>query len=297
VPVEIYHLKAAGIANWKKETAMIAKIDSARATGFDVQATMYPYTAGGTGLAACLPPFASADGKLQANLADDAARAKIRAEVAHPTSFWESLCEQATPQGVLITALRNPANQKWAGHRLSEIAAGMGKDWLDTVMDLLRAEQRDIGTIYFLMSEDNVKLQLQQPWMIIGTDAGGTDPDSTRSLVHPRSYGTYPRILGKYVRDEHVISLEDAIRKMTSAVAERLLIQDRGRLEPGMFADVVVFDPQRIRENSTYEKPLQLSTGMRMVLINGVEVVRDGRHTGAKPGRIVRGSAWRPTGS
>lgn len=297
VPVEIYHLKAAGTANWKKETAMIAKIDSARAAGFDVQATMYPYTAGGTGLAACLPPFASADGKLQANLADDAARAKIRAEVAHPTSFWESLCEQSTPQGVLISTLRNPANQKWAGRRLSEIAAGMGKDWLDTVMDLLRSEQRDIGTIYFLMSEDNVTLQLKQPWMIIGTDAGGTDPDSTRALVHPRSYGTYPRILGKYVRDEHVIALEDAVRKMTSAVAERLLIADRGLLKPGMYADVVVFDPQRIQENSTYEKPLQLSTGMRVVLINGVEVVRDGRHTGAKPGRIVRGSAWRPAGS
>jgi dihydroorotase/N-acyl-D-amino-acid deacylase len=244
-----------------------------------------------------LPPSASADGKLQANLADATARAKIRAEVAHPTSFWESLCEQATPQGVLIAALRTPANQKWAGHRLSEIAAGMGTDWLDTVMELLRTEQRDIGTMYFLMNEDNVKLQLKQPWMIIGTDAGGSDPDSTKSLVHPRSYGTYPRILGHYVRDEHVISLEDAVRKMTSAVSERLLIADRGLLRPGMFADVVVFDPQRIQENSTYEKPLQLSTGVHVVLINGVEVVHDGRHTGAKPGRIVRGSAWRPAGS
>jgi dihydroorotase/N-acyl-D-amino-acid deacylase len=297
VPVEIYHLKAAGTRNWSKETAMIAKIDSARAAGFDVQANMYPYTAGGTGLAACLPPFASADGKLFANLADDAARARIRAEVAHPTTFWESLCEQATPQGVLIAALRNPANQRWSGHRLSEIAAGMDKDWLDTVMDLLSTEQRDIGTIYFLMNEDNVRLQLRQPWMKIGTDAGGSDPDSTKALAHPRSYGTYPRILGKYVREEHVISLEDAIRKMTSAVAERLLIVDRGLLRPGMSADVVVFDPLRIQENSTYEKPLQLSTGMQVVLINGVEVVRNGRHTGAKPGRIVRGSAWRPAGS
>lgn len=296
VPVEIYHLKAAGTANWSKETAMIAKIDSARATGFDVQANMYPYTAGGTGLAACLPPFASADGKLYSNLADDTQRARIRAEVAHPTSFWESLCEQSTPQGVLITVLRSPANQQWSGHRLSEISAGMGKDWLETVMDLLRAEQRDIGTIYFLMNEDNVRLQLKQPWMKIGTDAGGSDPDSTKSLVHPRSYGTYPRILGKYVREEHVIPLEDAVRKMTSAVAARLLIADRGLLRPGMYADVVVFDPQRIQENSTYEKPLQLSTGMHVVLINGVEVVRDGRHTGAKPGRIVRGSGWRPAG-
>ena len=297
VPVEIYHLKAAGVANWKKETAMIAKIDSARAAGFDVQATMYPYTAGGTGLAACLPPFVSENGKLFANIADPAMRARIRAEVAKPTSFWESLCEQATPQGVLVAALRNPANQKWSGHRLAEISAAMGKDWLDTVMDLLVGEQRDIGTMYFLMNEDNVKLQLKQPWMIIGTDAGGSDPDSTSSLVHPRSYGTYPRILGKYVRDERVIPLEDAIRKMTGAVAERLLIADRGLLRPGMYADVVVFDPDRIRENSTYEKPLQLSTGVRVVLVNGTEVVRDGRHTGAKPGRIVRGSAWRPAGS
>ncbi|MCX5767101.1 MAG: D-aminoacylase [Gemmatimonadetes bacterium] len=296
VPVEIYHLKAAGVGNWSKEAAMIAKIDSARATGFDVQANMYPYTAGGTGLAACLPPSVSADGKLFANISSDAERAKIRAEVAHPTSFWESLCEQATPQGVLIAGLRSPANQKWSGHRLSEIAAGMGKDWLDTVMDLLKSEGRDIGTMYFLMNEDNVKLQLKQPWMKIGTDAGGSDPDSTKALAHPRSYGTYPRILGKYVRDEKVIPLEDAVRKMTSAVAQRLLITDRGLLRPGMFADIVVFDPQRIRENSTYEKPLQLSTGMHLVLINGVEVVRDGRHTGAKPGRIVRGSAWRSGG-
>ena len=169
----------------------------------------------------------------------------------------------------------------------------MKKDWLDTVMDLLLTEHSDIGTIYFLMHEDNVKLQLQQPWMIIGTDAAGQDPDSARGLAHPRSYGTYPRILGKYVRDEHVIPLEDAIRKMTGAVAARLLIPDRGLLRAGMYADVVVFDPATIRENSTYERPHQLSTGVQQVFVNGVRVIRDGRHTGAKPGRIVRGSAWR----
>ncbi len=296
VPVEIYHLKAAGTGNWSKELAMISKIDSARAAGFDVQANMYPYTAGGTGLAACLPPFASADGKLLANLADPSARARIRAEVVKPTSFWESLCEQSTPKGVLITALRSPENQKWSGHRLSEISEAMRKDWLDTVMDLLLAENGSIGAMYFLMSEDNVRLQLKQPWMKFGTDAGGSDPDSTKALVHPRSYGTYPRILGQYVRDEGVIPLEDAIRKMTNAVATRLMITDRGLLRTGMFADVVVFDPKQIRENSTYEKPLQLSTGIEVVLINGVEVVRDGRHTGATPGSIVRGMAWRPTG-
>jgi len=297
VPVEIYHLKAAGKRNWSKAPAMIAKIDSARAAGLDVQANMYPFTAGGTGLAACLPPFASADGKLFDNLADSAMRAKIRAEVAHPTSYWESLCELGTPEGVLIAALRTPENQRWSGHRLSEIMAASGKDWLETVMNLLLSEHRDIGTIYFLMSEDNVRLQLKQPWIKIGTDAAGPDPDSARSLVHPRSYATYPKILGQYVREERIIPLEDAVRKMSGAVAERLLIHDRGLLRPGMYADVVVFDPATIKDHSTYEQPHQLSTGVRHVFVNGVEIVRDGRHTGAKPGRIVRGPAWRDTGA
>lgn len=293
VPVEIYHLKAAGKRNWGKAAQAIAKIDSARAAGQDVQADMYPYTAGGTGLAACLPPSASADGKLFENLADSAKRAKIRADIAHPTTYAESLCELATPEGVLLTAFRNPDNKKWAGHRLSEVMAASGKDWLSSVMDLLLTEHQDIGTIFFLMSEDNVALQLKQPWIKIGTDAEGPDPDSTTAFTHPRSYGTYPRILGKYVRDEHVLSLEDAIRKMSGAVADRLLIRDRGLLREGMHADVVVFDPATIQEHSTYEKPNQASTGVREVFVNGVEVVRDGRHTGAKPGRVVRGPGWR----
>ena len=297
VPVEIYHLKAAGKRNWSKAPAMIAKIDSARAAGLDVQAYMYPFTAGGTGLAACLPPSASADGKLFENLADPTMRAKIRAEVAHPTSYWESLCELATPDGVLIAALRTPENARWSGHRLAEISAAAGKDWLETVMNLLVSEKRDIGTLYFLMSEDNVRLQLKQPWMKIGTDATGPDPDSVKSLVHPRSYATYPKILGKYVREERIIPLEDAVRKMSGAVADRLLIHDRGLLRPGMYADVVVFDAATIIDHSTYEQPHQLSTGVRHVFVNGVEVIRDGRHTGAKPGRVVRGPAWRDSGA
>jgi N-acyl-D-amino-acid deacylase len=292
VPVEIYHLKAAGKRNWSKAPAMIAKIDSARAAGIDVQANMYPFTAGGTGLAACLPPSASADGKLLENLADPAMRAKIRVEVAHPTSYWESLCELATPDGVLITAMRSPANKSLSNHRLAEIAKAKGTDWLDTVMDLLVTEKGNIGTIYFLMSEDNVRLQLKQPWMKIGTDATGPDPDSTKSLVHPRSYATYPKILGQYVRDEQVIPLEDAVRKMSGAVADRLLIRDRGLLRVGMYADVVVFNAATIKDHSTYEQPHQLSTGIQNVFVNGVEVIRDGRHTGAKPGRVVRGPAW-----
>ncbi len=292
VPVEIYHLKAAGKRNWGKASQAIAKIDSARAAGQDVQADMYPYTAGGTGLAACLPPSASADGKLFENLADSAKRAKIRNEIAHPTSYAESLCELATPEGVLLTAFTNPKNKKWAGHRLSEVMAGSGTDWLSTVMDLLLTEHQDIGTIYFLMSDENVAMQLKQPWMKIGTDADGPDPDSMTTFTHPRTYGTYPRILGKYVRDEHVLLLEDAIRKMSGAVADRLLIRDRGLLREGMYADVVVFDPATIQEHATYEKPNQASTGVREVFVNGVEVIRDGKHTGAKPGRVVRGPGW-----
>lgn len=293
VPVEIYHLKAAGRGNWAKMPAMIAKIDSARTAGLDVQANMYPYTAGGTGLAACFPPRFDADGRLKQRLADTAMRRQIREEFARPTSYWESLCEQATPEGVLLTTLRAPQNQRWSGKRLSEVAAGTGKDWLDALMDLVLTEPGGIGTIYFLMSEDNVTLALRQPWMKIGTDASGQDPDSARGMTHPRAYGTYARILGQYVRDQKVLPLEDAVRKMTGAVAERLLIGDRGLLRPGMYADVVVFDPATIAERSTYERPHQLSTGVREVFINGTEVVRDGRHTGAKPGRIVRGHAWK----
>lgn len=296
VPVEIYHLKAAGKRNWGKASLAVAKIDSARAAGMDVQANMYPYTAGGTGLAACLPPSASADGKLFENLADATKRAKIREDIAHPKAYAESLCELATPEGVLLTAFRNPDNKKWAGHRLSEVMASSGKDWLDAVMDLLLTEHQDIGTIFFLMSEENVAMQLKQPWIKIGTDAEGPDPDSTTEFTHPRSYGTYPRILGKYVRDEHVLPLEEAVRKMSGAVADRLLIRDRGLLREGMYADVVVFDPATIQEHSTYEKPNQGSTGVREVFVNGVEVVRDGKHTGAKPGRVVRGPGWHVTG-
>lgn len=293
VPAEIYHLKAAGTRNWSKEPAVIAKIDSARAAGIDVQANMYAYTAGATGLTSCLPPSYSAEGRLFDNLASPEIRARIRQEVEHPTSDWEDMCGLATPPGVLITSLRQPQNQQYIGKRLSEIAQMKNEDYLDAAMDLILSEHNRVETTYFLMSEDNVKLQLQQPWIKIGTDAGGPDPDSVRALVHPRTFGNYPRILGKYVRDERVITLEDAIRKMTSAVADRLSIHDRGLLEPGMFADVVVFDPATIADRATYEQPKQLSIGVRDVWVNGVQVLRDGAHTGAKPGRALRGPGYR----
>lgn len=292
VPVEIFHLKAAGRRNWFKAPLAIAKIDSARAAGIDVQADMYPYVAGGTGLSACFPPWASADDKLFDNLANQEVRAKMRAEMLTEKTEWENLCALATPEGVLVLGLRKPENRAWIGQRLSDIAAAQGKDWIETAFDLVLSERQRVGTIYFLMSEENVKLQLQAPWMKFGTDAGGIDPDSARGLTHPRAYGTFTRILGKYTRDERVISLEDAIRKMSSAVATRLSIQDRGILRAGFFADVVVFDPATIADRATFEQPHQLSVGVQHVLVNGVPVIRDGRHTGAKPGRALRGPGY-----
>jgi dihydroorotase/N-acyl-D-amino-acid deacylase len=257
---------------------------------------MYPYVAGGTGLSACFPPAESEGGKLYERLKDPAERTRIRAEILAPgMKDWENLCELATPDGVLVLGLNKPENKKWAGKRLSEIAREMGKDWVTTAMDLLASEDQRIGTIYFMMAEDNVKLGLRQPWMKIGTDAGGIDPDSAEGLAHPRTYGTYPRILGKYVRDEGVLTLEDAIRKMSSAVATRLSIDDRGVLRPGMYADLVVFDPATIADRATFETPHQLSVGMRHVFVNGVAVVRDGVATGAKPGRVVRGPGYKDT--
>lgn len=297
VPVEIYHLKAAGIRNWPKAAAAVAKISAARERGLDVGADMYPYIAGSTGLAAVLPPFASAGDKLVERLADPAERAKIRAEVLDQKTEWESMGVLATPENVLILGLDKPANKKFVGMRLSEIARAQGKDWLDAAMDLIVSERKRIGTVYFMMSEDNVRLQLRQSWMKFGTDAEGFDPEHATGLAHPRAYGTFPRILGKYVRDEKVIPLEDAIRKMTSAVADRLSIRDRGLLREGLCADVVIFDPATIADRATFEEPHQLSVGIKAVFVNGIKVVNEGRHTGAKPGEIVRGPGYRSLGS
>jgi len=292
VPVEIYHLKAGGRRNWLKAPQAIAKIDAARAAGIDVSADMYPYTAGGTGLTAVLPPWTAADGKLFDNLADPAVRARIRAEIQSDKTDWENMGQLAGPDGVLIVGIDKDENKQYVGKRLSEVAAMMHKDWMDAAMDLILSERRRVETIYFMMSEDNVKLQLRQPWIKIGTDAPGLDPEKAKDLAHPRSYGTFPRILGKYVRDENVMSIEEAVRKMTSAVARRLSIQDRGLLQEGLYADIAVFDPRTIIDRATYEQPHQLSTGVRYVFVNGVAVVRDGKHTGALPGQIIRGPGY-----
>ena len=293
VPVEIYHLKAAGQRNWHKAKRAIAKIDSARAAGQDVSADMYPYIAGGTGLTAILPPWASADGKLYDNLGDPVMREKIKAEVLDPQSDWEYMGQLATPAGIMIADVKHEDNKQWVGKRLDEIAQATGKDWVDAAMDLILKDSTRVGTLYFLMNEENVQLQLQQPWIKFGTDAGGFDPETAEGMTHPRAYGTYPRILGKYVRDEQVIPLEDAIRKMSAAVARRLGIRDRGMLQEGMYADVVVFNMDTITDRATFEEPHQLSVGMEHVLVNGVAVVKDGQHTNATPGQIVRGAGYK----
>jgi N-acyl-D-amino-acid deacylase len=293
VPVELYHLKAACTRNWMKGPLAIAKIDSARRAGVNIQANMYAYVAGGTGLSACTPPWASEDGKLIENLQNPEKRAKIKAEMLNPHTDWENLCFLASPEGVLILGITKPENKQYAGKRLGEIATMMNKPWEEAVMDLLISERQRIGTVYFLMSEENVKLNLQQPWIKFGTDAGGVDPDSARSLTHPRAYGNFPRILGKYVRDEKVMPLEEAVRKATSAVATRLSIPDRGLLRQGFFADITVFDPATIADRSTFEQPHQLSVGVKYVFVNGTPVVDNGRHTGAKPGRALRGPGAR----
>jgi dihydroorotase/N-acyl-D-amino-acid deacylase len=293
VPVELYHLKAAGTGNWPKGPLAIAKIDSARRAGVNIQANMYAYVAGGTGLSACTPPWASENGKLIENLQNPEVRAKIKAEMDNPHTEWENLCQLAGPQGVLVLGITKPENRQYAGKRLNEIATMMNKPWEDAAMDLLIAERQRIGTVYFLMSEENVKLNLAQPWIKFGTDAGGVDPDSARGLTHPRAYGNYPRIMGKYVRDEHVMPLEEAVRKATSAVATRLSIPDRGLLRAGMFADITVFDPNTIADRSTFEQPHQLSVGVKYVFVNGTMIVSDGKHTGAKPGRVLRGPGAR----
>ncbi len=294
VPVEIYHLKAAGRRNWYKAPLAIARIEAARAEGMDVSANMYPYTAGGTGLTACLPPWASADGKLLENLRDLEMRSTIREEILNQKTAWENMCQLTGPDGVLIVGIREEQNQQYAGKYLSEIAASMGKEWVDALIDLIVAEGGGSGTIYFMMTEENVALQLAQPWIKFGTDAGGFDPEGAQFLTHPRAYGTFPRILGKYVREERVMPLEEAIRKMSSAVTTRLSIRDRGLLSEGYYADVVIFNPATIGDNATYERPHQVSSGMRWVLVNGTVVVREGTHTGAMPGRIVRGPGYAP---
>ena len=292
VPVEIYHLKASGRSNWSKMPLAIAKIDSARAAGRDVQADMYLYIAGANSFSSCVPPKYAADGMLMQNLRNPALRAQIISELHTQDASYDNSCLEAGPEGVMVTGFTKPELQQYEGKRLAEIATAMQKDWAEVVIDLNVAENASLGEILFLMSEDNVRLQIRQPWIKWGTDAGGIDPATAQGMTHPRTYGNFTRLFGKYVREERVIPLEEAVRKSTSAVATRLSIQDRGLLKEGMWADVIVFDPATVSDRATFEKPHQLSVGISGMLVNGIEVLRDGVHTGAKPGQVVRGPAW-----
>ena len=290
VPVEIYHLKAAGAHAWGKAAEMVSKIDSARAAGQDVGATMYPYTASGNGLAACVPPWAAENGKLLDNLKNPETRARIIAEAMDSTPHKPVYCQESGPGPIMVVGLLStPSLAKYEGWRLDKIAEDMHKSWGEAMADVVLISGGRAGKLTFSMTDENVAMQLRKPWVVIGTDAEGFDPDSAKGLTHPRAYGSYPRLLGKYVREEHVLTLEDAVRKFSSGVAERLSIPDRGLLRAGMYADVVVFDPNTIIDKATYEKPHQLSVGVKEVFVNGVEVLRDGVHTGAKPGRALRG--------
>lgn len=294
VPVEIYHVKAAGARNWHKGPASLALIDSARAAGVDVQASMYPYPAAGTGLTACIPPWAEADGRLRENLADPTTRARIREDMLNEAGNWENFCLLAGPEGVLILGLFQEDLVQYRGMRLDAIAEALDMHWTDAAMHLIAREERGVFTMYFLMSEENVAAQVSMPWMKIATDASGVDPENSPFLVHPRAYGTFPRVLGRYVRDEGRLSLEEAVRNMTGAVATRLSIRDRGYVREGYMADLVLFNPSTIIDRSEYLDPHHLSEGLAGVWINGSSVVQNGRVTGAKPGRIVRGPAYRP---
>ncbi len=295
VAVEIYHLKAAGKRNWAKGPEVIARIAAARASGLDVTADMYPYVAGGTGLSSVLPPWLAEGGRFYENLCDPAIRARAREDVLNPSGDWEDMGNQAGPEGVMPLGFQQEENRRYAGHSLAEIAAMRGQDWLDAAIDLLISEEQRIFTVYFMIGEENLRLNLQQSWMKISTDAGGVDPAwaAENGPTHPRSYGTYPRVLGTYVRDEGILTLEDAVRKMSGAVAARLGLHDRGLLRPGLAADVVLFDPATIGDRATFEESHQLSIGVRDVWVNGARVLREGEHTGATPGRIVDGPGRR----
>ena len=290
LPVEIYHLKASGRPNWAKMPEVIRRIDGARAAGVDVTADMYPYFASGTGLASVLPPWLSEGGHFFDRLRDPVIRARVLEEVRGPTGDWEEMGTLVGAEGILLLGLHKPEHRRYVGRRLSDVAAERGQDWADAAIDLLIAEGQRIFTAYYSMSEDNLRLQLAQPWIKISTDAGGVDPAwASDTPTHPRAYGTYPRVLGRYVREEGVLGLEDAVRKMSSAVADRLGLRNRGQVRPGMMADVVVFDPAAVADRATFESTHQLAVGIRDVWVNGGRVLADGEHTGAKPGRFVTG--------
>lgn len=295
-PAEIYHLKVAGKSNWNKIDPLIKTIESARASGTRITADMYNYTAGATGLDAAMPPWVQ-NGGLEAwiaRLRDPATRAKVIAEMRNPNPTWENLLVRAGASGTLLLAFKNPSLRPLIGKTLADVAAARKVSPEDAAIDLVIENGARVEVAYFLMSEDNIKRQIALPWVSFGSDAGAPAPEGVflKSSEHPRAYGNFARLLGKYVREEQVITLQEAVRKLTTLPADNLSLQHRGRLAPGYFADVVVFDPATIQDHSTYEKPHQLATGVEDVWVNGALALKNGEATGAASGRFVRGRAW-----
>jgi N-acyl-D-amino-acid deacylase len=298
IAAEIYHLKAGGKQNWGKMDEVIKRVEAARGEGLQITADMYTYTAGSTGLAASFPPWAHEGGfvELGKRLRDPATRARIAKEMSTPTDEWENLYLASGADGVLLVGFKTEELKPLIGKTLAEVAEIRGISPAEAAMDLVVEDDSEIGAVYFMMSEDNVKKQIALPWVSFGSDAASMAPEGNfiKSSTHPRAYGNFARLLGKYVRDEGVVPLEEAIRRLTSFPADNLKIADRGRLQPGYFADVVAFDPDNIRDHATFEDPHRYATGVINVWVNGIQVLKDGEHTGEKPGRVVRGPGWKP---
>jgi N-acyl-D-amino-acid deacylase len=294
LPAEIYHLKALGEANWPKMDQVIKMIEDARRQGVKISANMYTYPAGGTGLDAAMPPWVW-DGGREAGykrLQDPATRQKIAEAIRTPTNEWENLyLATGSPDRILLASFRTEKLKPFTGKTLAEVAKARSQDPVEAIMDLVLEDRSRIGTIYFLMSEENIKKEIRQPWVSFGSDAASIAPEGVflRSSAHPRAYGNFARLLGKYVREEEVISLTEAVRRLSGLPATNLGLDHRGFLKQGMFADVVVFNPQTIADRATFENPHQLAVGVEDVFVNGVQVLRDGEHTGAKPGKALWG--------
>ena len=296
IPVEIWHFKTAGKPNWGRMPEMVAKVQRARDSGIDIAADTYAYTAWSNSLSAIVPPWVhdGGDAKMVERLKDASARARIRKEMMSPSKAWDNEWQSLEgAQSILISVVRNPALKNLQGKTMEVIAKQQGKDPIDAIFDLL-IQDPTTEVVAFGMSEPDVVLGLQQPWVSIDNDSSGTEPEGIlgEEHPHPRAYGTFPRILRKYVREEKKLTLEDAIRKFSALPAQRMRLTDRGVLKQGMWADVVVFDPARVRDLATFENPNQLSEGMEYVLVNGAPVIESGKMTGARPGKVLRGPGY-----
>lgn len=295
-PAEIYHLKASGRENWHKLSNVFDLIETARAAGLFITADMYTYTAGSTGLNATMPLWVQAGGHdaWVENLRSPEVKARVIEEMKQPTDEWENFYVAAGPENILLVGFRNEALRHYVGKTLQAVADERGTDPAETAIDLVVEDNSRVDAVYFLMSEQNIARKIARPWMSFGSDARAIANEGSflDSGPHPRTYGNFARLLGKYVREEKIISLQEAIRRITSLPAYNLAISNRGELREGFYADVVVFDPERIGDNATYEDPHQYSSGMRHVFVNGEQVLSNGKHTGATPGRVVRGPGW-----